>query len=211
MSTLLKRVNELAVSGANAATDQVGREAMVSELTEIQRRLVDLGNATGPNDAHLFSGQMTDTKPFAVASGAVTYNGDGNDLTAEISPTDTIAYNVQLGTLLPTVYGQLEQLKNDLQGGNTGAISGVDIPNVQVAIRSFDQLRGRIGTSIQSATQAIDHNQRRMDDLTSRISDVEDVDMSEAIIQYKTAETAYQAAMQTVSLGSQLTLMDFLR
>ena len=82
---------------------------------------------------------------------------------------------------------------------------------MQAAKRAFDQMRGDVGTRIQSADQALAHHTRRMDDLTSRISDLEDADMSEAILDYKTAETAYQAAMQTVSMGSQLSLMDFLR
>lgn len=211
ISTLLKRANELAISGANATTDQVGRDTMAAELTEIQRRLVDLGNAKGANEQYLFAGQKTDTQPFLVSNGGLTYQGDGNNLTAEVSPNNSMTYNVQLGTLLTTTYSQLESLKNDLQGGNTGAISGVDLTNVQSAIKSFDQLRGTIGTSIQTADQAIDHHQRRMDDLTSRISDVEDVDMSAAIIQYKTAETAYQAALQSVNMGNQLSLMDFMR
>lgn len=211
MSTILKRVNELAVSGANGATDQVGRQAMAAEITEIQRRLVDLANTRGPGEQYLFAGQKTDTKPFTVASGVVSYQGDANDLVAEVSATETLAFNTQLGILLPTVYSQLETLKNDLQGGNTGAISGVDIPNVQAAIRSFDQLRGTIGTKIQTANQALSHHERRMDDLTSRISEIEDADMSEAILDYKSAETAYQAALQTVSMGSQLSLMDFMR
>jgi len=211
ISTLMKRVNELAISGANGSTDQVGREAMVRELTEIQRRLVDLGNAKGPDEGYLFSGQKTDTKPFLVSGSTVTYQGDANDLTAEISASDTLATNVQLGSVLPSSYATIEALKNNLSSGNTGAISGVDIGNVQTAMRSYDLIRGTIGTRIQNAEQAIDHHQRRMDDLMSRISDVEDVDMSEAILEYKTAETAYQAALQSVSMGSQLSLMDFMR
>lgn len=211
MSTIMKRVNELAVSGANGSTDQVGRNAMAAEVTSIQARLVELANSKGPGEQYLFSGQKTDTKPFILQSPALVYQGDTNDLHAEVSASETLTFNTQLGALLPTVYSQLETLKNDLQGGNTGAISGVDIGNVQAAIRSLDHLRGTIGTKIQTADQAMSNHERRMDDLTSRISEIEDADMSDAILQYKAAETAYQAALQTVSMGSQLSLMDFMR
>jgi flagellar hook-associated protein 3 FlgL len=211
MSTILKRVNELAVSGANGSTSQVGRAAMAAEITEIQKRLVDLANSKGPGEQYLFAGQATDTKPFEAAAGVLTYAGDNNDLTGEISANETMAFNTHLGTLMPTMYGQLESLKTNLQGGNLSAISGIDIGNIQAAIRSVDQLRGNIGTRIQTADQAMNHHERRMDDLTSRISEIEDADMSEAILQYKSAETAYQAALQTVSMGSQLSLMDFMR
>jgi flagellar hook-associated protein 3 FlgL len=72
-------------------------------------------------------------------------------------------------------------------------------------------MRGYVGTRMQTAEQAINHHTRRLDDLTARISQLEDVDIAEAVLEYKTAETAYQAAMQSISVGSQLTLMDFLR
>ena len=55
------------------------------------------------------------------------------------------------------------------------------------------------------------HNQRRIDDFTQRISDVEDVDMAEAITQYQTAQTVYTAALQVASTTHQLSLMDFIR
>jgi flagellar hook-associated protein 3 FlgL len=211
MSKLMQRVNELAVAGANGATDQVGRQAMAQELGEIQRRMVDLANGKGPVDQYLFSGQKSDTKPFSVAGSVVTYSGDANNLYVEVSPNETLNIGAQLGTFVPDLYSKLEALKNNLQGGNTGAISGVDLANVQTAKRDIDQMRGEVGTRTQTADQAITNHTRRMDDLTSRISDLEDVDISEAILEYKTAETAYQAAMQTISMGSQLSLMDFLR
>lgn len=211
INRLVLRANELAVAGANGATDQSGREAMAQELAEIQRRLVDLGNGKGPVDQYLFSGQKSDTKPFTVAGGVVTYNGDANDLYVEISPNETLPTTTRLGTFLPDLYAKMEGLRNNLLGGNTGAISGVDLANLQGAKQSLAQLRGHVGTRMQTAEQAINHHTRRLDDLTSRISQLEDVDIAEAILEYKTAETAYQAAMQTISVGSQLTLMDFLR
>ncbi len=211
MDTLLKRANELAVGGANGATDQSARTAMAAEITSMQARLVDLANTKGPGERSLFAGQKTDTTPFVAANGTLTYNGDNNDLYVETSPTETMPINTQMGGFLTQVYGQLEALKGNLQGGNQGAISGVDIPAIQASEKALTQLRGTIGTRLQSVNQSIDHQTRRMDDLTSQISDTEDVDMSEAILQYKRTETAYQAAMQTVSMTSRLSLMDFLK
>lgn len=211
MATVLNRASELAVAGANGTLDQPAREAMVLEISEIQRRLVTLGNAEGPSQRRLFAGQMTDTIPFVVEDGALTYQGDQNDLTVETSATDTLTINTRLGTALPGIYADLNKLKENLQGGNTGVISGESIPALQEASRHVTFLRGTVGTRLQTVDQGISHLERRMDELSSQLSDVEDVDMSEAILNYKMAETAYQAALQSVSMASRLSLMDFMR
>lgn len=211
MSTLLNRASELAVAGGNGTLDQSAREAMVRELSEIQRRLVDLGNAEGPGQRKLFAGQASDTKPFEVESGALVYKGDNNDLNAEISATETIAINTHLGTLLPDIYDDLNTLKDQLQSGTTASISSISIPALQDAGRQITLSRSTVGTKLQTVEQGLSHHTRRMDELTSQLSDVEDVDMSEAILDYKMAETAYQAALQSVSTISELSLMDFMR
>src|SRR6185503_1149135 len=89
-NTLMRRAYELAVSGANGATDQSARNAMVSELTEIQKRLVDLGNAQDGNGEYLFSGQMTDVKPFTVVGSTLNYNGDDLDRSVEAAPGEVL-------------------------------------------------------------------------------------------------------------------------
>ncbi len=211
MTTLINRANELAVAGANGTLEQSAREGIVREITEIQKRLVDLGNTEGPGQRKLFAGQRTDTVPFVVDNGTLTYAGDANDLTVEISATETMTISTQLGTALPGIYSDLNRLKEHLQGGATGSISGESIPAMQQATRQITLLRATVGTRMQAVEQGVSHHTRRMDELSSQLSDVEDVDMSEAILDYKMAETAYQAALQSVSMISRLSLMDFMR
>ena len=53
--------------------------------------------------------------------------------------------------------------------------------------------------------------QRMQDDFAKHISDVEEVDIDQAITQYRQAEVAYQAALQVASQGFRLSLMDFIQ
>src|SRR5688572_23444555 len=46
-NAIMRHGYELAVTGANAATDQTGRNAMVNEIIEMQKRLVDVANSRG--------------------------------------------------------------------------------------------------------------------------------------------------------------------
>lgn len=207
---LLKRSYELAVAGSNGATSQEGRVAMATEITQIQQRLVELGNTTGPGGQYIFAGQMTDTKPFNLAGATLTYNGDGNNINVETSPNDTMTVNTQGEQLFRNAFDQLESLKNNLQGGNIAGLSGVNIQNLQDAQAQFTNARGVVGTKLKTVEQLKDHTTRRIDDFTVGISQIEEVDMTEAIMQYQLAETAYQAALSTVSQASRLSLVDFI-
>jgi flagellar hook-associated protein 3 FlgL len=208
---LLKRSYQLAVQGASSATEQNGREAMISEVNEIQKRILELANSTGPYGEYLFAGQATQTKPFTVAGGVLTYNGDDNDMQVEASPTDTLVMNTPGRLLFSQIYQRLEDLKTNLQGGDIGALSGISIPDLQASLDQIQKTRGIIGAKIQTVEAFADNYARRSEELSSSIADVEEVDLTEAIVNYQKAQTAYSAALQVAARGFNLSLMDFIK
>lgn len=210
MQTLTRRAYELAVQGANGATDEKGRQAMVSELNEIQKRLVDLGNVQGQNGQFLFGGQTTDAKPFTIVAGALTYNGDDFDRAVEAAPGETLIASIPARQTVEQTYAAIEQLKIDLQGSYT-AISGVDIPALQASLDSINALRGAAGARLQSIDRWMSEHDRRGDEFAKAISDIEDVDITETIVHYQMAEMAYGAALQVASQGFRLSLLDFMQ
>jgi flagellar hook-associated protein 3 FlgL len=207
---IVRRAYELAVSGANGSTDQGSRVAMVKELNEMQKRLQDLGNAQGANGQFLFSGQMTDVKPFTVSGGSLVYNGDDFDRLVEAAPGETISASVSARSLFVGAFDALESLKTNLQGSYT-AITGIDIPNLQRSMDDINTTRGQIGARLQSiAAWSADH-QRRADEFGANISEIEEVDITEAIVHYQSAQAAYSASLAVASQGFGLSLLDFIR
>jgi flagellar hook-associated protein 3 FlgL len=212
MTTLLNRANMLAINGSNSSYDQAARDSMANEIAEIQNRVVMLGNSTGGNGQFIFGGQVTGTKPFVPSPPLLTFNGDDNPVSVEIRPSETIRVNTAgAGTFFTTLYADLEKLKNDLQSGDVSSIGSSDIDAVQKQIKQVTAMRGVIGTKLQTVQGLTTMNQRRMDDLSQKISDVQEVDMAEAVVQLQSAQTAYTAALQVASRGQNLSLMDFLR
>lgn len=208
--SLMDRANQLALSGANGATTQDGRNAMVTEISDMQSQLISLGNTRGASGQYIFGGQKNSTVPFTLAGTTLTYNGDGNNVTVETSPTSAMTVNTQGGTLYTRAYQQLETLKNDLTGGNLGEISGVDVPAVQATIATINNLRGAVGSKLQSITDLNSQYARRSDELTKSISDVQDVDVAKAITQYTQAQTAYQAALSVTGQLNKLSLLNYI-
>lgn len=208
---LTKRAYELAVSGGNDATSQFGRATMASEVGELQRKLVTLANDQGPSQQRLFGGNVTQSPPYVVSGGTLTYVGDSAQQMIEIGPGETMVANTLLQPAVTDLYSRLESLKNNLLSNNVGALSGVDIAALQSSMTTVNGVRGEIGARLRRVNEQTALHDRRTDELTAGISDVEDVDMAEAITNYKMNETAYQAALQTASQGFRLSLMDFLR
>lgn len=207
----VQRAYALAVQGANASTDQAGRNAMAQEISDIQSRLVQIGNTRGPSGQYIFAGQDNGSAPYSAAGATITFNGDTNPVLIEASPGETIQVNTIGEPMFTDTYNKLETLKNNLLGGNVGAISGVSINDMQTAMASVNAQRGQVGAKLRQVQEYTDQYTRRVDDLTSGIADIEEVDVSEAIMNYQLAQSAYEAALTVASKGYQLSLMDFIQ
>ncbi|MBS1723738.1 MAG: flagellar hook-associated protein FlgL [Armatimonadetes bacterium] len=212
LNTMVNRAYGLSVNGANSSYDQASRDSMAQEVGEIQRRLVSLANTQGANGQFIFAGQKTDVKPFTESPPSVTFNGDTNPISVEVRPNETMRVNLQgADTFFSQMYDSLEALKNDLLSGDLSQISNSDIQAMQGQLRLIGSTRADVGTKLQTVSVLADQNQKRIDDLTLQVSDVQDVDLTEAITRMQTAETAYTAALQVTTVGQKLSLMDFMR
>jgi flagellar hook-associated protein 3 FlgL len=210
-SNIMRQGYELAVRGANSTTDQIGREGMVNEVTELQRRLVDLANSQGPSGHYIFAGQDIDQKPYNVVAGVLVYSGDTSAMNVEVGPNDTMQMNTAASNTYIQAYQRLEDLKTNLQGGNLGALTGISIGDLKATMDTINLMRGSVGSKLQMVDGLTENYTRRNDEFTKVISDTEEVDMTEAIMGYQRAQVAYQAALQVASQGFGLSLMDFLR
>jgi flagellar hook-associated protein 3 FlgL len=210
-TAIINQANQLAIQGANSPTDQTGRQGMVSQIRELQRRLLDVANTRGQSGQYVFGGQKNDTPPLTVSGAVATFNGDTNPILVETDPTNTLQANITAGPQFKELYDRLETLKTNLEGGNLGAISGISLGELQDSLRKFNDMRGQVGARLQTVDIMSNQNSRRTDELSAGISDIEDVDLSEAILNYKKAEAAYQGALTVASKGFELSLMNFIR
>lgn len=206
-----RQARQLAVQGATATLDQNARNAIAEEVAALQKKIVDLGNSQGGNGSYIFAGQRTDTKPFEIANGALVYRGDDANVVVEMSPNETLIASGSGRQMIGETWEALESLRQNLLAGNIADISTTDLPALDTVDDMIGQERGRIGARLQTVEEYKAFHARRQDELTEQISDTEDVDLSQAILDLKQAETAYQAALQSVSMSQGLSLMDFIR
>jgi len=95
-NSILQRIRELAVTGANGVYSQDEQKIMAVEVNELLKELVAISNKTGPDTKQAFAGDKVYTEPFRVVEGRaeggedtmivrVEYRGAGATRKAEIN------------------------------------------------------------------------------------------------------------------------------
>ncbi len=212
LSNLVIKVYERAGYGVTGTMTQEDRNAIAAELRSIQEEMVRV-TSTKVSGKYLFSGSEVGTEPLALNEGSYGYQGDEKALLVEISPGEKIQVNVtgtesfsEPGTdLINTLTTLIQRLES---GDVEGAKQSVD--DIGVAEEMISKARVRVGTS----RQRLDGVKTRLDQefiqLTKAVSDMEDVDMAQAISELVQAETGLRATLSVGARMNQLNLFDIL-
>jgi flagellar hook-associated protein 3 FlgL len=218
------RANDLLVQGGSDTSDQTSRNALADEIDQIVQGVKESANATY-GDKYVFSGTATATPPYAQGADD-TYKGDQGGLNPsvpgvlrEIGPGVTMSINsvgqeilgdgqaAGDGKLLDT----LRTISQDLRSGNGDALRGADLSNLTSNLNQVLAVRARNGAST-NRLQAADS---RLDDIsgsvTQQLSDTEDADMAQTLIDFNSQSVAYQSALRAGANLVQASLMDFLK
>lgn len=213
MHDLLARAHELTIQASNDSLGAGDRAKIAVEVSEIISQAVSVANRQH-GDRFLFAGHKTNVKPFTedvpANPATVTYNGDGGLIEREIAQGERIDVNFTGTQYFPAVFTRLIQFRDALNTDDR-----VTIRNTTGTLKaSMDEgltMRADLGARVLRVEAA---GQRHEDEhvLTESIrSNLEDIDLSEAIVRLQAQETTYQAALSSTGRTMQLSLLDFLR
>lgn len=229
LNEVLKSAYETAVNQSTGTMDPQDKAAAAELIGQLRDHLVTIGNAKS-GDKYIFGGYNVTNAPFQVdASGNIKYNGV--DLTDEANAALTdmaddsinfsVGFNITLGIsingakLLGTgddnLYTMLDDFYYALNADATPQELSGFITKIQDAQNNVLSIEAEIG----GKTNRLELIQNRFEDdiltYTDRKSKIEDVDEADAIMNYKMAETVYQASLQVGGDIIQLSLVDFLK
>lgn len=211
LNDLAQSARTLAIQGATDTMDQAGRNTVADQVKTLQERLVSLGNSQGPDGRYLFGGQMTDAKPFSVASdGSLAYAGNAIVPTMETGPGESSKVG-ETGETISTLYASLQKLQASLRSGDVSTISNVRLNDLQNASDAIVTAQSDVGRRMIGIENIRTTMVRRDSEMQERASEIGDIDYATAIVDYTSAQAAYQAALQVASKGFTMGLMDFIR
>jgi flagellar hook-associated protein 3 FlgL len=213
MTDTLREVRNLTLQANNSTTSSDQRQVLADQIDRLKDRLLTLANSQ--NDGrYLFAGTETTTQPFT-AGPPVNYTGNNTPQEVSLTVGAPFATSVTGTALLNTrggtdLFQNLTTLSAAIRTGDNAAI-GAGLNGLDVDLDNVIRQNGDMGARLQY----VDLMRQQADDnlATSkgRLSQLQDVDLAEAIIEEKSAENAQQAALAMAGRIDQPSLLDYLR
>lgn len=209
----LQRIRELVVRGANSGAGQE-RAAIASEIEELQEQLLSVANAEHRGRA-LFAGFQGGPAVAKDGTGTWGYTGDAGAIQRRVTDTDRVTVNVTAADAFGFSSGQdtftmLDRVVADLRAGDDAAIAA-GIGDVDTALSNVLGGLAELGAAGARIDAAAARTEQSRLTLRTELSDVEDVDVAEAIMDLQVEEVAYQATLQALGRSLPDTLVSFLR
>ncbi|WP_125614223.1 flagellar hook-associated protein FlgL [Specibacter cremeus] len=209
-TTLMQKVKDLALQGANGAINPAGREAIAIEVDQIRSDLLGQAN-TKYLGRNIFAGNSDAAAAFVDGNPPV-YSGSAGTVERRVGPDTTIRVDGDgaaiFGDAGTSVFGLLTKLSSDLRTG--GDVAG-NLSAIDTALNSVINGRTEIGARHARLLRAADANTASAARLENQRSGIEDLDLGQAILDLQKQQLAYQASLAVSAKVLPNTLMDFLR
>ena len=224
------RLRELAIYTASDSMTDEDREKAASEVKEIKEHLVGLAN-TEMRGLYLFGGHNTEEKPYQFTNDGnegnnnnLEYKGDDGEREVEIAPGQEVKINITGEEAFGEIKNEGENGENSLFDTVEEMHKSLSIENEEYGKDNLDKIIGELDDHLDNLLQKRSELGARMErfystedrlhdeniNLKEMRSNVEDLDMAEAITEYNMLENAFQAALATGARMVQPSLVDFL-
>jgi flagellar hook-associated protein 3 FlgL len=185
LSMIMNAVNRTREISVQASNDVLGVEdldAIMAEVSNIKERVLALANSDF-NGRYIFSGTAYDTPPY---DSNYVYQGTTDTVDIAVADNSSVEVNFDGSDVFQgstDIFAAFDALINGLQND--------DDTLIQSAIDQFDDVfdhinktRTQMGTEMNIAMDMDEIAETLEANLRQRLSDVEDVDMPEALIRF---------------------------
>jgi flagellar hook-associated protein 3 FlgL len=215
----VQRARELLVQGGNDSNGQVAREGIAAEIEALTEAVKQEANVTY-DDRYIFAGTATETQPYELGAGDA-YAGDEGTIQRTIGKGVSLGVNVDIQGLLGNGAGAeddklldvLRDIAADLRGGapgNAEALRGTDLERLSANLDELTRVRAVVGATTNRLQTAGTRLEQLQEASLTQLTNVYNVDMAEALVNFSSEQTAYETALRSASQLIQPSLMDFL-
>jgi flagellar hook-associated protein 3 FlgL len=222
---MAQRARELVVKGSTDTLTSSDREAIASEIDQLIAGMKQEANATY-DGRYVLGGNRTNVRPYDSTENKTdpliptndAYAGDTANQLREIGPGVTMVVNVHGDEVLGgapgatgDMLGTLRDIATHLRSGDTKALGTDDLKNVQGQIDNLLSVQARVGAGMNRLETAASRLAEIEESTASMLSNTEDADMAETLINFSTQQAVYQSALNAGARIVQSSLLDFLR
>jgi flagellar hook-associated protein 3 FlgL len=213
VTSAIERANELAVQAANGTLGASDLQSIQAEVVQLQAHVLDISH-TQYGNAFIFSGTDTNKPGYLQAADSSTtpsaFQGNAQPILREVGPGVSMSVNADAQPAFDPVFKALSTLQTGLANNDATAIQS-SVAQLGQALDAVNLSRADIGAKvnrIQLLQQQASTNELG---LTSRLSNVKDTDMAQAITDFSMAQATYQASLKAAAQAIQPSLLDYVR
>jgi len=211
VNTQVERARELVLQGMSdgAGSSPDARDALAAELDQIRESTIGTAN-TKYLDRPIFGGTTTGSAAYDSAG---NYLGDSGTVQRTVGDNTQVQVALSGDTVFGTGSGQLFSVMSDIANDlrtNPSALAG-DLQALDAATGTLKTAQSTIGARYNQVTQLQQAADDKVTELTSQLSEVEDIDLPKTLTDLSLQQTAYSAALAAGSKIVQQSLLDFLR
>lgn len=218
--TVLTQIKELIIQGNNGTLNDVDRKNIAAQIGSLKDQLLSLANTQDANGDFIFSGTKSKTQPFTTdANGKVSYNGDTNQPTIQISPTLSVPKSSTGFDTFVAVHDGSRPAGSSIFDSIDTAIS--DFNNNQASTDGLSQISGAInqitsmqtvnGSQLAQISTEQDVNQAQTLANQSQLSTLQDADLATLSTQLAQSTTNLQASESTFVKIASESLFNYLK
>ena len=223
-SNVMYRFKELAVQAANDTLSTADRNTLSFEMIQLREQILSMANSQDSNGNYLFAGSRVAQQPFGEdAKGRVVYQVDQSRMLVPVGD------NRQMNLNIPGSDVFVRLVRDDDKGNKIGvgffqalsdmvdAVKNTDRPNIQRGIKELDRMQQGISDAnaqLGTDMNVVDSQGGVLDEITLRLkttlSDVQDLDYTEAITKMNKDQLALESAQSTFAKISKLSLFNYI-
>lgn len=212
LGNIMTRAQELAVQADSAAVPGDARAQIATEIEQLLTQVLSIAN-TSYSGRRLFGGHQGGeafTPDVPANPTAFTYNGDTGQVLREIGDGESIAVNLNGEPLFDGIFASLISFRDALQSNDRTAIN-LAAGDIGREIDTVLTNRGEVGARMRRLEMTWDRLSEEELALRTAISGLEEVDLTQEVVELQMRDTAFQAALSATARSLGPSLMDFLR
>ncbi len=202
---LISDTKVLCIQMANSTTGAEERKAATQQVQNMREEIITLAN-TQITGRYLFAGSNSDAAPFDQDG---VYQGDSNAFTIKIGKDSTLEIGSDGEDVFGDIFNTLQDLNDALDGNNVGVVQ----ESITLLDNHFDDISVKISGAgskmVRLETRNYIFEDSRLTDI-ERLSNIQDADIAEAIIDLESIGFTYQAALASSAEVMKLSLVDYL-
>jgi flagellin len=197
--SVLQRMRELSVQGANDTNVSADRAAINKELTALKDEINRIGEATEYNTMKLLNGDFGDEKKLQVGANK---NGDANEQTIDLKMVTIKDNNITSADGESTAD---LSFVDDLDGTADNATYQDAIAELDKAIGAVSSSRSDLGAVQNRLEHTIANADNTAENLQAAESRIRDVNMADEMVKYSKSSILQQAGQSMLAQANQQT------